>query len=163
MNTREQSFLSHMLRYCGVGLISGSIVHAGTLGGSVFKYVILIICGMIAFAIGNLIEHKNVQNKELLIFIAISTVVSIGTGMVSGGVQHYLDNPIFGAGIITLGLIISYISFTYRDFKNTFSIKYTFLVTLISIIVGLVLYFIGMTLSKTSHGHNESVPHHIDN
>ena len=162
MNTREISFISHILRYIGVGMISGSIVHAGTLGGSITKYIILIVLGIIFFILGNIIEYRKKFDKTFLIYILVSTIVSIGTGMVSGGTQHYLDNPIFGSMIIGLGLIIAYVSFTYRDFKDTFSQKHLAIVIFASIIIASVLYFIGSTLPKNDRhitGHMNLLRH----
>ena len=47
MEKPEYSYVSHILRYVGVGLVSGSIVHAGTLGGDSLKYIVLILMGIV--------------------------------------------------------------------------------------------------------------------
>jgi hypothetical protein len=75
MGVSEKLFTSHILRYVGVGLISGSIVHAGTLGGGSLKYIILVIVGIIGFIIGTLLEHSRSIDKSFLSFIAISVFV----------------------------------------------------------------------------------------
>lgn len=137
--TLHESFFSHMARYVGVGLISGSVVHAGTLGGETLKYVVLIALGVILFTAGILVEHKGERIKNLLGFVLISVVVSIGTGMVSGATQHYLDGPKVGAILLSVGLLLAYIAFAWRDYKNLFTFKRIAGAVLISFILWLGL------------------------
>lgn len=121
--TLHESFFSHMARYVGVGLISGSVVHAGTLGGHTSKYVTLIILGALLFAVGVMIQHKGEKIHKLLSYVLISIIISFGTGMVSGSTQHYLDSPKFGAILLSLGLLIAYTSFTWQEYRNNFTVK----------------------------------------
>jgi hypothetical protein len=81
--TIEKSFTSHVLRYVGVGLISGSIVHVGTLGGGITHYVVLITLGIFAFIIGTILEEG--RGTLTFNFIIISVFLSIGIGMEFGG------------------------------------------------------------------------------
>jgi FtsH-binding integral membrane protein len=121
--TLHESFFSHMARYVGVGLISGSVVHAGTLGGASSKYITLIILGALLFSVGTLIQHKGEKINKLLSYVLISVIISFGTGMVSGATQHYLDSPAFGAILLSFGLLIAYISFTWQEYRQSFTIK----------------------------------------
>jgi cation transporter-like permease len=130
------AFLSHMCKYIGVGLISGSIVHAGTLGGNYIKYLVLILLGILLFIIGNILEHNISSLRELLPYIGVSTILSIGTGMVSGGTQHYLDGPAVAAVLFPAGFILAYIAFIYRDYKSEWTLRRIST----SIIVALLLY-----------------------
>lgn len=106
-------YYSHILRYVGVGLISGSLVHAGTLGGSATKYIILVIMGIAAFTLGTYLENRSTASR--LSFLVLSVIVSVGTGMIGGGIQHYLDGPIYASFLIPLGIVISYVAFRYRE------------------------------------------------
>ncbi len=54
----QQAYITHLLRYVGVGLISGSIVHAGTLGGHWVRYLVLIALGAAMFGFGVWLEHR---------------------------------------------------------------------------------------------------------
>ncbi len=137
-----------MCKYLGVGLISGSIIHAGTLGGDYLKYIVLIILGILVFVIGNVLEHGLSSLKQLLPYIGVSTVLSIGTGMVSGGTQHYLDGPKIAAILFPLGLFLAYLSFIYRDYKKEFTLKTFLKITIISIILFFVLSFIADKLAS---------------
>jgi len=156
MQKPEHSYVSHILRYVGVGLVSGSIVHAGTLGGGSLKYIVLIIMGITAFTIGTLMENKQKFDKHLLSFILISTVVSIGTGMVSGGTQHYLDDPLFAAMVLPLGLFIGYVAFLVRDFKKEISFKRIAIALVGALILWGGLYFIAHRIPVLENHHGES-------
>jgi hypothetical protein len=151
-----KQFSAHMCKYLGVGLISGSIVHAGTLGGDYAKYVVLIILGIALFIIGNLLEHGISSLKELLPYIAISTVLSIGTGMVSGGTQHYLDGPNVAAILFPLGFFLAYLAFIYRDFKNELSTKKIATVAIISVLLFIILTYVAGKLPEQGGGHHDS-------
>jgi len=153
--TPNSAFVSHILRYVGVGLISGSIVHAGTLGGDTFYYFVLIMAGIICFTIGNLIEYRNEKTITLLRYISISVIVSIGTGMVSGATQHYLDGPVFASILLSLGLLLAYVSFVYRDSKGALSVKKV----LTAILLSFVFWFI---LSTIAHRLPEVEDHHAN-
>jgi len=153
--TPNEAFVSHMLRYVGIGLISGSIVHAGTLGGGTLKYIVLIIAGIICFTIGNLIEYKNEKIVTLLRYIGISVVVSLGTGMVSGATQHYLDGPVVGAMLLSLGMLIAYISFLFRDYRKYLSVRRV----LVATVAATVLWGI---LLNIAHSLPERVDHHAN-
>lgn len=155
MQKSEHSYVSHILRYVGVGLVSGSIVHAGTLGGGSLKYIVLIIMGITAFTVGTIMEHKQKLDRHLLSFILISTVVSIGTGMVSGGTQHYLDDPLFGALILPLGLFIGYVAFIVRDFKEKVSFKRIAVALVGSLVLWGCLYLVAHKIPVLENHHSE--------
>lgn len=146
--TLHESFFSHMSRYVGVGLISGSVVHAGTLGGSSSKYITLIILGAFLFSLGTLIQHKGEKINKLLSYIFISVIISFGTGMVSGATQHYLDSPAFGAVLLSLGLLIAYISFTWQESRQNFTLKRILLAILVTFGIWFALYLINPLIIK---------------
>lgn len=154
MSTLNKAYLSHIFRYVGVGLISGSVVHAGTLGGAWLKYLILIIVGIIAFIVGTYLESNNhlAQNAK---YILITIIISIGTGMISGATQHYLDGPFYAAVLLPAGLLVGYLAFAYRDYKNTLKTKNILTVILISVAIWLGLYAIAEVLPHShDHGHS---------
>lgn len=143
-----KTFLIHITKYLGVGLISGSIVHAGTLGGDYMKYIVLIIMGIILFVAGNVLEHGMQSIQQMIPYIGISTVLSIGTGMVSGGTQHYLDGPMIAAVLLPLGFFLGYLALVYRDFKNEFTLRRGLIILGVSIVLYGALYGIGTLLTK---------------
>ena len=146
--TLHESFFSHMARYVGVGLISGSVVHAGTLGGASSKYITLIIMGALLFSVGTMIQHKGEKINKLLSYVLISVIISFGTGMVSGATQHYLDSPSFGAVLLSLGLLIAYVSFVWQEYRHSFTIKRILLAILVTFGIWFALYSINPLLIK---------------
>ena len=148
----EKAYASHVLRYVGVGLISGSIVHMGTLGGGYLKYVVLIALGIIAFIAGTLMEKRETTNS-ITSFIIISVVLSIGVGMVSGGTQHYLDGPVYAAFLIPLGIAIGYLAFLVRDYKSKLTLKTVGAILFFAIALCGILYYVAHKIPTTEDHH----------
>ena len=155
----KYAFLIHLCKYLGIALVSGSIVHAGTLGGSSVKYIFLIATGILLTVTGNYLEYKvkNITVGWNILFLAI--LLSFGTGMLSGGIQHYSDNPGYGSILLSLGLLLTFVSLAYKDFGKVVTQKSIITVTVISLIVYLLLSTVGASL--VSHvpddGHHEEI------
>lgn len=156
--TVEKAFTSHVLRYVGVGLISGSIVHIGTLGGEVTQYLVLVTLGVIAFIIGTILEKE--RGAITLNFIIISVLLSIGVGMVSGGTQHYLDGPVYASFLLPFGLLLGYIMFVLREDKKEFKIQKIIAATILSLVLFGGLYGIAHTIPTLENHHNDAKVHH---
>jgi len=110
-----RAFLAHSAQYIGIAMVSGSVVHASTLGGNPFKYAALILAGTLVYCLKFLIESGFRVNRRLARYLAISTVVSLGTGMMSGSAQHFLDGPRAGAVLASVGVVVAYVSFCLRE------------------------------------------------
>jgi hypothetical protein len=151
------AFSSHLLRYVGVGLISGSIVHAGTLGGSNSRYTTLIICGIVAFAVGVFLEERERLAEVLGPYVALSVIVSVGTGMIGGGIQHFTDGPNFAAILIPLGFCIALLSYMFRDYRTMFSLRYVCVITLGSVLAWLVFQQVAQLVPAENHRSGEVV------
>lgn len=156
--TVEKAFTSHILRYVGVGLISGSIVHIGTLGGSVTQYVVLVTLGITAFIIGTILEKG--RDAITLNFIAISVLLSIGVGMVSGGTQHYLDGPVYASFLLPLGLLLGYSMFVLREDKKELKLRKMIIAIISALLLFGVLYAIAHTLPVLEDHHSGVDEHH---
>lgn len=158
----KYAFIIHVCKYLGIALVSGSIVHAGTLGGGISKYIALIIVGIFLTILGNYFEYKvkNIKIGANILLLAI--LLSFGTGMLSGGIQHYSDNPEYSSILLSLGLILTFISLAYKDFANVVSRKSIWIIAIISIILYLILSTVGASLvSELSiHGHNDAETSH---
>lgn len=155
----ESAFLSHILRYVGVGLISGSVVHAGTLGGGSIQYVVLILLGVIAFVIGTILEERKKIEKSLFKYVLISVILSLGVGMVSGGTQHYLDGPVYASFLIPFGLLVGYIAFILRDYKSKVTLKRIMGIVFFAAILFGVLYGIAHSIPTLDNHHGSEMEH----
>jgi uncharacterized membrane protein len=142
----KYAFLIHICKYLGIALVSGSIVHAGTLGGSSSKYFALIVVGIFLTVLGNYLEYKvkNIKIGANILLLAI--LLSFGTGMLSGGIQHYSDNPAYGSILLSFGLILTFVSLAYKDFANVVSKKSLSIIAIISIVLYFALSTVGANL-----------------
>ncbi len=122
----KYAFTIHLCKYLGIALVSGSIVHAGTLGGNNTKYIGLIAVGILLTVLGNFLEYesKNIKLGAKLLFLSIC--LSFGTGMLSGGIQHFSDNPSYSTLLLVVGAIVTFFSLAYKDFPSTMNLKSVF-------------------------------------
>ncbi len=113
MNQENKNFLIYVAKYIGVALISGSVVPIGTLQNGTTRYIVLIIIGLALMLYGNLKEAKNAGEKIGMSYLLIITALSFATGFLSGGIQHYLDNPVYAGWLLGIGAIGTYVMFFY--------------------------------------------------
>jgi hypothetical protein len=162
MHLRD-AFIIHICKYLGIALVSGSIVHAGTLGGSTMKYVSLIGVGILLTVVGHYLENKASHKAIDAQFVALAVALSFGTGMLSGGVQHYLDNPAYGAVLLSLGLVLTFLALGYKDFKRTLTARSVGIVCATSVVLFIGTYTIlPQFLPADSHSHEEESGQHVD-
>lgn len=153
----KNAFIIHLCKYLGISLVSGSIVHAGTLGGNSIKYIMLIAIGIFLTVTGNYLEYRVKNIKVGLNIFALAILLSFGTGMLSGGVQHYSDNTAYGSTLLALGFILTFTSLAYKDFANKVTNKSIFIVSLISIGLYFTLSFVGHNfISESSYDNHHT-------
>lgn len=152
----KYAFVTHICKYLGIALVAGSIVHAGTLGGNTYKYISLIIVGICLTVIGNYLEYKIKNIRVGINLLLLAILLSFGTGMLSGGIQHYSDNPAYGSILLSLGLILTFISLAYKDFTAAVSMKAILIIVSISTLSYIVLSTVGANMvtriSSNDHG-----------
>lgn len=148
MTDSNKKFLVYLTSYLGVAMIGGSIVHIGTLDGNSTRYIVLGIIGMVLMIIGSMFEAR--INKEVvgLKYFAIVTALAIATGFLSGGIQHFLDNPVYAGYLLSIGLVVAYV---------TFARKYHYTTTTQGLITVLVIGLLILLASNTLL--HEMVPH----
>ncbi len=111
----NKNFSIYIGKYLGVALIAGSVVHIGTLQNGFARYIVLLIVGLCLIAIGNALEAKENGEKINLRYLLLITGLSFGTGFLSGGVQHYLDNPSYAGTLLGVGLTLAYVTYFIKD------------------------------------------------
>jgi peptidoglycan/LPS O-acetylase OafA/YrhL len=111
LSSENKSFLIYIGKYLGVALIAGSVVHIGTLQNAFFRYIFLAIIGLFLMMLCSILEAK--QNKQEINFRFLSVLVglSFATGFLSGGVQHYLDNPVYAGYLLSIGFFVAYVTY----------------------------------------------------
>lgn len=153
----EKAFFSHILKYVGVAQISGSIVHFGTLGGNITKYLILIAIGVISFIVGTILE----KNKQAVTaaYIATSVLLSVAIGMVGGGSQHFTDGAVYASFLIPIGILFGYIIFVIREDKASLTKSKVCIAIICSLSVFGALYGIAHAVPSLSDHHTEQGHH----
>lgn len=98
-----------LLKYSGISFISGAVNH-GFFSGERSLWTAAI--GVVLFVIGALMEHRAVERPDaarhdLLRTLTLGTVLSIGLGFFTGGLQHFPDSPARSAWVVPVGFVIS--------------------------------------------------------
>ncbi|GAQ23388.1 hypothetical protein DEIGR_200243 [Deinococcus grandis] len=111
-------FLAAFLTLASTSFIAGGIVHLG-LGEHVPYDLGLAVLGVVCFtAVNDLQEfvlRRAARPANLPRFLLVSFVLPVGIGMVTGGVQHFLDNPAYSAALIPAGLVLALLAFLARE------------------------------------------------
>jgi hypothetical protein len=154
-------FASYLAMFVGMGLISGSIVHAGQ--AELFKQaVFLIFVGMIFFAVGSYVNEVifktgNIEKEGIARYIVLSLFLAMGVGMISGSTQHFFDTPIYASYLMPGGIFIASLAFALRN-NYELSTKTWGKLLAAGMIFAAVLFFGLNTYAKTlpiaeGHGH----------
>ncbi|ABB13905.1 hypothetical protein [Carboxydothermus hydrogenoformans] len=157
-------YFSYAFYFLGMGLISGSIVHMPL---NPARYSLIMSIGIVLFVIASYLYEVKLNRRELsgtetVKFLLFSLFLSVGIGMMSGGIQHFDEEPAYASYLIPAGLVISLISFTVKH-----GIKPKLKEKLIAGVVILTLAFASWTylqdLAKNpeviTHGHQEAEQH----
>ena len=150
-------YLVYIIYFLGIGMTSSGIV---LMPFNIIRYSIILGIGLSLFIAGSIfnevvIDKHNLSALESIRLIALSLTLAIGIGMISGGISHFKENPMYVSFLIPLGIIVSFTSFT---FKNMFSLtkKEKFLVftglIFVAIIVFIVLSITSSSMMMTPGG-----------
>ena len=99
-----------LLRYSGISFISGAVNHGFF---SEQRSLWTAAIGMVLFVLGAVLEHRMADNSptqqrsSLLQTLALGSLLSIGLGFFTGGLQHFPDSPARSAWVVPLGFIVS--------------------------------------------------------
>lgn len=112
-------WICYLAYFVGVSFQSGGIVHY-SLDPS--KYGSLVAIGAVIFVVGavssDLISPHPILRSTgplgFLSFIASALTLSIGVGMIGGGVQHFSDIPERAPILIPLGIVLSILGYCGR-------------------------------------------------
>lgn len=151
-------YVNYVLLFLGMGLISGAIVHMPM---DPFRYTLVLGIGAAMFGFATFINDFRGQDQmtagAVAKSLACSLVLSVGIGMISGGIQHFSDNPAYSAMLIPLGFGLSLFSFVIKhnpklSAKRTYAVIAIFIVLAMPLKMGLD-YIVGDTPVEATDGH----------
>jgi uncharacterized cupredoxin-like copper-binding protein len=100
-----------LLKYSGISFISGAVNH-GFFSGERSLWTAAV--GIVLFVAGAWMEHRSQNNSESLIAsLWVGTLLSIGLGFFTGGLQHFPDSPARSAWVVPLGFAISILALMF--------------------------------------------------
>lgn len=98
-----------LLRYAGISFISGAVNHGFF---SEERSLWTAAIGMVLFVIGAVMEHRQTPDRlqdanGLMRTLVLGSLLSIGLGFFTGGLQHFPDSPARSAWVVPLGFAVS--------------------------------------------------------
>jgi uncharacterized cupredoxin-like copper-binding protein len=107
--TFEHHHGAMLLKYSGISFISGAVNH-GFFSGERSLWTAAI--GIVLFVLGAVLEHRLTDNPKdqpagLMRTLLLGTLLSIGLGFFTGGLQHFPDSPARSAWVVPLGFFLS--------------------------------------------------------
>lgn len=112
----QQQHGAMLLKYSGISFISGAVNH-GFFSGERSLWTAAI--GMVLFVLGAWLEHlfdePSAQNAHqgLLKTLAVGSLLSIGLGFFTGGLQHFPDSPARSSWVVPLGFFVSVLALAW--------------------------------------------------
>ncbi|MFN8954095.1 MAG: plastocyanin/azurin family copper-binding protein [Burkholderiales bacterium] len=134
----QQHHGAMLLKYSGISFISGAVNH-GFFSGERSLWTALV--GMVLFVLGAWLEHRwqpastDTPQSGLMKTLAIGSLLSIGLGFFTGGLQHFPDSPARSAWVVPLGFFVSVLALGLsapRDWTRAASVYVLVLGTLTS-------------------------------
>ena len=111
-------YFSYLVMFLGMGLISGSVVHAAQEEMRLYALSLMGI-GAILFSVGSYLNEvlfkTGILGDNVLRYVFLSLLLAIGVGLVSGSTQHFFDTPIFASYLAPIGIFISSVAFAIRQ------------------------------------------------
>lgn len=142
-NTVFFPYINYVLLFLGMGLISGAIVHM-PVDPAQYTLIMLIGAAMFGFAsfISEIRGQENLSRAGVVRALIFSLLLSVGIGMMSGGIQHFSDNPAYSAMLIPLGFAVSLFSFVLKSgirlsVKRLYGLLLVFVLVLVPLKMGL--------------------------
>ncbi|MFA7284533.1 MAG: hypothetical protein WC004_01785 [Candidatus Absconditabacterales bacterium] len=131
----NKKHLHSLLGYLGIGFISGAISHGFF---SETRSIIMASIGIGLFLLGELLKEGEKNYISLLVF---GLLYSVAVGMVSGGLQHFLDSPLRSLWIIPVGYGVSLLVFPWKEKLMEIKRRQHLLSIIIGLAISVGLYF----------------------
>lgn len=137
-------YLVYVIYFLGIGMTASGIV---LMPFNYVRYSIILFIGLGLFLTSSIvneiiIDNHKMSGKESLRLILLSLTLALGIGMISGGIAHFKESPVYVAFLIPLGIVVSFISFILKNHPDVFK-KNGFKLSIGVITVAAIL-FIGL-------------------
>lgn len=151
------SYAVYMGLFIGTGFLSGAIVH---LPLNPVRFAIIGLIGAIIFVASSTLNElkilkREASHEEIVKLILFSILLALGVGMISGGVQHFDEVPVYASKLIPAGVILSLIGFVLKNGINlhrTQTMKLTVAALVFVAVLGTSLNVYANSLSEPSSG-----------
>ncbi len=151
-------YMIYVIYFLGIGMVSSGIV---LMPFNYVRYSIILATGLILFSSGSYINEFVIDKKEaslgkVIHLIVVSLTLAIGIGMISGGISHFKESPVYVSYLIPLGIVVSFISYTI---KNGYVLNKKEKMVLISgiLAIGLVAH-VGLSTMANNYLANADAP-----
>ena len=112
-------YVLYVALYLGVALTGGSVVH---LPLDPARYLLIGAAGVLVFIAASVADarRRHAVGLEgpgggLGRYVGWSVLLSLGLGMLSGGIQHFLDFPHYAAVLLPLGVPVTLAAYMGRE------------------------------------------------
>lgn len=119
MTETLKPYVLYVALYLGVALTGGSVVH---LPLDPPRYLLIGSLGVLVFIIASVADarRRHAAGLEgpgggLRRYVGWSVLLSLGLGMLSGGIQHFLDFPDYAAALLPIGVLLSLAAYLARE------------------------------------------------
>lgn len=151
--TFSRAHFSTLIKYIGISFITGAISHwffSGT------RSLLTGAFGIFCFIIWTLLEEDTTNTWQTII---AGTILAVGIGSVTGGLQHFPDSPERSVLIIPIGYIISVLFFASIH-KYILTKKEYFYISISSIfmlVLSIGIFFLIENTGITWHSHDNVI------
>jgi len=142
---------AYLAMFVGTGFLSGAIVHSGDTS-QISRNALIGLIGICLFVAGStyyeavVLQHR-ITRRTLGSFLIFSSLLSVGIGMISGGVQHFTDFPLFAPKLIPLGLLIATFAFGFKHRVELHG-RWWAMVAATSVVLSLSVFAITTAIAK---------------
>lgn len=110
-------YFVYIIYFLGIGMTSSGIV---LMPFNPLRYSIILFIGLSLFITGSMfneivIDKHKMSTSESIKLICLSLFLAIGIGMISGGISHFKESPLYVSYLIPLGIMISFTSFSLKN------------------------------------------------
>lgn len=116
-------YLVYVIYFLGIGMTSSGIV---LMPFNYVRYGIVLVVGLGLFLAGSVfneivIDKHSLSKTESIKLIFLSLILALGIGMISGGISHYKESPVYVSYLIPTGIFLSFVSFMLKNHFDIFN------------------------------------------